>query len=157
MSSVLTGNPSPDSRASPIAAAAEPNVAADERAAREGPGYPPLFDRPNIITQDMTVLSAAAKAAESQPQPAAAQVDVLAWRVVLMLLHLAVVLGLVMIGYQHFDNIKTGIAAALLYLLLPYTAETIGYLRHVLPAAPLVFAILAYRRPLIAGVFIGFA
>jgi hypothetical protein len=157
MANVLTGKSAPDSRASPIAAAAEPNVAADDRAAREGPGYPPLFHMPNIVTQDMTVLSAAAKAAEDQPQAARAPVDLLTSRVVLMLLHLAVVLGLVMIGYQHFDNIKTGIAAALLYLLLPYTAETTGYLRHVLAAAPLVFAILAYRRPLIAGVFIGLA
>jgi hypothetical protein len=158
MANVLTGNPAPDSRASQIApAAAEPNLAADERAAREGPGYPPLFHMPNIITQDMTVLSAAAKAAENQPQAPRAPVDLLTSRVVLMLLHLAVVLGLVMIGYQHFDNVKTGIAAALLYLLLPYTAETTGYLRHVLAAAPLVFAILAYRRPLIAGAFIGLA
>lgn len=157
MANVLTGNPAPDSRVSPLAAAAEPNVAADERAAREGPGYPPLFHMPNIITQDMTVLSAAAKAAENEPQAPRAPVDLLTSRVVLMLLHLAVVLGLVMIGYQHFDNIKTGIAAALLYLLLPYTAETTGYLRHVLAAAPLVFAILAYRRPLIAGAFIGLA
>ena len=74
-----------------------------------------------------------------------------------MLLHLAVVIGLVLIGYWHFDNAKTGIAAALLYLMLPYTAETTGYLRHVLPAVPLVFAILAYRRPLLAGLFIGLA
>jgi hypothetical protein len=158
MANVLTGSPAPDLRASPVAAvaAAEPN-AADDRAAREGPGYPPLFHMPNIVTQDMTVLRPAAKTAENQPQAARAPVDLLTSRLVLMILHLTVVLGLVMIGYQHFDNIKTGIAAALLYLLLPYTAETTGYLRHVLPAAPLVFAILAYRRPLIAGLFIGLA
>ena len=62
-----------------------------------------------------------------------------------------------MIGYRHFDNIKTGIAAAVLYLLLPYTAAKTGYIEHVLPAAMLVWAIFFYRRPLVSGLFIGLA
>ena len=84
-------------------------------------------------------------------------VDLLSTRVLLVLLHLAVVTGLVLIGYRHFDNIKTGIAAAVLYLMLPYTAEVTGYLRHVLPAAPLVWAIVVYRRPVLAGMLMGLA
>ena len=40
-----------------------------------------------------------------------------------ILAHLAVVLGMVLIGYRHFDNVHTGVAAACLYLMLPYTAE----------------------------------
>ena len=37
--------------------------------------------------------------------------------------HLLLIAGIVLIGYRHFDNIHTGVAAAALYLLLPYTAE----------------------------------
>ena len=74
-----------------------------------------------------------------------------------ILSHLAVVIGMIVIGYRHFDNIKTGIAAAVLYLLIPYTAEMTGRVAHVLPAALLVWAVVTYRRPMIAGYFIGMA
>ncbi len=74
-----------------------------------------------------------------------------------ILSHLAVVIGMIVIGYRHFDNIKTGIAAAVLYLLIPYTAEMTGRVAHVLPAALLVWAVVTYRRPMIAGFFIGMA
>ena len=74
-----------------------------------------------------------------------------------ILSHLAVVIGIVAIGYQHFDNIRMGIGAATLYLMLPYTAQMTGRVPHVLPAALLVWAILTYRRPSIAGFFIGMA
>ncbi len=160
MANVLTGAPSPKPDEAIVAAAADgkANLGGDDERARQGPGYPPLFRTRNIVTQDMTVLStAAAKAADKDARSIDPAVDLLSARVALVFLHLAVVVGLVLVGYQHFDNAKTGIAAALLYLLLPYTAETTGFLRHVLPAAPLVFAILAYRRPLIAGLFIGLA
>ena len=78
-------------------------------------------------------------------------------RIVTIVSHLAIVLGMVLIGYFHFDNIRTGIAAATLYLLLPYTAQRTGHVDHVLPAALLLWAIVAYRRPLIAGMLIGLA
>ena len=52
-----------------------------------------------------------------------------------ILSHLAVVIGMVLIGYRHFDNIRAGIAAATLYLLLPYTAQLTGRVDHVLPRA----------------------
>ncbi|MEE2781037.1 MAG: hypothetical protein VX431_02450 [Planctomycetota bacterium] len=74
-----------------------------------------------------------------------------------ILSHLAVIIGMVLIGHRHFDNIKTGIAAAVLYLLLPYTAEMTGRVPHVLPAALLVWAVVTYRRPMIAGIFLGLA
>jgi hypothetical protein len=71
--------------------------------------------------------------------------------------HLAVVFGMIAIGYRHFDNIQMGIGAATLYLMLPYTSQMTGRVDHVLPAALLVWAILCYRRPLPAGMFIGLA
>ena len=74
-----------------------------------------------------------------------------------ILSHLAVVVGMVLIGYRHFDNIRAGIAAATLYLLLPYTAQLTGRVDHVLPAALLVWAVAAYRRPLVSGMLMGLA
>ena len=56
-------------------------------------------------------------------------------RVTAILAHLAIVLGMVLIGYRHFDNTHTGIAAATLYLLLPYTAEYTPQIDHVVPGA----------------------
>ena len=78
-------------------------------------------------------------------------------RATAILAHLAVVLGMVLIGYRHFDNTHTGIAAATLYLLLPYTANFTSRIDHVVPAALLVWAIQAYRRPVLAGIFVGLA
>ncbi|HJN09763.1 MAG: glycosyltransferase family 87 protein [Pirellulaceae bacterium] len=74
-----------------------------------------------------------------------------------ILSHLAIVIGLVVIGYRHFGNIKTGIGAATLYLMLPYTALETGRVLHVLPAALLIWMVLCYRRPLWAGIFTGLA
>lgn len=78
-------------------------------------------------------------------------------RTMAILSHLAVVLGLVLIGHLHFGNARTGMAAAALYLVLPYTAKMVGQVDHVLPAALMVWAVAAYRRPFIAGVLIGLA
>ena len=74
-----------------------------------------------------------------------------------ILSQLAIVIGLVLVGMRHFDNIKTGIAAATLYLLLPYTAMWTGSVTHALPGALLVWAIVFYRWPLLAGAMIGLA
>ena len=81
--------------------------------------------------------------------------------------YLAIIIGLVLIGYRHFDNIKTGIAAATLFLLLPYTAiltgrymdtsDRIGQVYHVLLAALIVWAVAMYRRPLVSGILLGLA
>lgn len=78
-------------------------------------------------------------------------------KTVAILSHLAVVIGLVMVGYRHFDNMTNGIGAAVIYLMLPYTSQLTGRVDHVLPAALLVWAVLCYRRPLVAGAFMGAA
>jgi hypothetical protein len=83
--------------------------------------------------------------------------DVFISKTILVAAHLAVVLGLIAVGYRHFGNLSTGVAAGLLYLLLPYTAIYVGWVLHVLPAAFLTWAIYFYRRPLVAGILIGLA
>ena len=78
-------------------------------------------------------------------------------RIIAIVAHLAIVLGLVLIGYRHFDNTHTGVAAATLYLLLPYTAQYTPRIDHVVPGALLVWAIQCYRRPVFSGIFVGLA
>ncbi|MCP4194504.1 MAG: hypothetical protein GY768_28180 [Planctomycetaceae bacterium] len=98
------------------------------REAREGPGYA-LMDKLSINTQKAMAIVA----------------------------HLLIVLGMVLIGYWHFDNIVMGVGAATLYLMLPYTSLMTNEVKHVLPAASLVWAVLWYRKPMIAGLFLGLA
>jgi hypothetical protein len=74
-----------------------------------------------------------------------------------MLCHLAVVLGLVLIGWRLFRDAPTGVAAGTLYLLIPYTAFHIGQVHHVWPAALILWAVYLYRFPLAAGSLIGLA
>jgi hypothetical protein len=74
-----------------------------------------------------------------------------------MICHLAIVVGLVVIGWRHFQDVLSGMAMATFYLLLPYTAFLVDQLHHVLPAALLVWAFAAYRMPTLAGFLLGLA
>lgn len=78
-------------------------------------------------------------------------------RTLAVLAHLAMVIGIALVGYRHFDNIHTGVAVASLYLILPYTAQMAARVDHVVPAALLVWAVAAYRRPALAGISLGLA
>src|SRR5262249_26231805 len=74
-----------------------------------------------------------------------------------ILCHLAVVVGLVIIGALHFQDTHAGMAAATFYLLLPYTAIHVGQFHHVWPMALVIWAVAAYRLPTLAGVLLGLA
>ncbi|MDX1946876.1 MAG: hypothetical protein SFU86_15850 [Pirellulaceae bacterium] len=111
-----------------------------------GPGYYFLHVLPSVPTSPFL-----------RPQTEKAEAYALVVKLMAILSHLAVVAGLVTIGYWHFDNIRMGIGAATLYLMLPYTAQMTGHVDHVLPAALLLWAVVLYRRPGLAGAFLGLA
>jgi hypothetical protein len=69
--------------------------------------------------------------------------------------HLAVIGALIVIGWRHFQDATTGMAAATLYLLLPYIAFHLTQIHHVLPTALLLWAIAVYNRPTLAGLLVG--
>jgi hypothetical protein len=71
--------------------------------------------------------------------------------------HLAVVVGLVVIGRRHFQDATAGMAAATFYLMLPYTGLFVGEVQHVWPMALMVWALAAYRLPTVAGALLGLA
>lgn len=78
-------------------------------------------------------------------------------RAVAVFAHLMVVVGLLLVGRNLFGDYQLGLAMATLYLMLPCTAYDVGEVNHVLPSALIVWALLAYRRPMIAGLLLGLA
>ena len=81
-----------------------------------------------------------------------------------LLCHVSIVTGLVLIGWRHFDDLHSGLAAAAFYLLLPYaylllppTALGSGRWDHALPMALMVWSVFGYRRPILAGAMLGAA
>ncbi len=124
---------------------------------RLGPGYPLLFLLPQISTQ--RIFSPTADGADNADARDSNRrvVHENTARVMAILSQVAIVAGMIVIGWLHFENAKLGIAAAVLYLLLPYTAIMTGRVDHVLPGALIVWAVAAYRRPLVSGGLIGLA
>jgi hypothetical protein len=83
--------------------------------------------------------------------------DVVTARLIAILSHLAVICGLTLVGRRIFGDPDVGFAMATLYMLLPCTAYDVGKINHVLPAALVVWAIWAYRRPFVSGALLGLA
>lgn len=78
--------------------------------------------------------------------------------------HFAIVAGMVLVGWRHFQDVHAGMAAATFYLLLPYTyllmpgtSLGIGRWDHSWPMALMVWAVVAFRRPTVAGCLLGLA
>lgn len=113
---------------------------------RHGPGNALLHSIPALVTHPIHWQDTA-KVAETRHVRLAKLMAVLS--------NLAIVVGMVLIGYRHFGSTKMGLGAAALYLMLPYNVLLAGHVDHVLPAALLVWAVLSYRQPLWAGMFVG--
>jgi hypothetical protein len=124
----------------------------DKVVAQHGPGYSLLHLIPSITTKALSLNDQPTTEEQGRYTVQAATARTMA-----ILSHLAVVLGVVVIGVWHFDNIRTGLAAATLYLLMPYTAIMTGRVDHVLPAALMTWAVALYRRPLVSGMLLGLA
>ena len=160
LANVITTRPQRDDLAG--AATAERLEARDaavdaDQLARLGPGYPLLFLLPQISTQRIFFTP---DAAAEPPEPGDASrraVHETTARTMAIASQLAIVAGMIVIGWLHFENLRAGIAAAVLYLLLPYTAMMTGRVDHVLPGALVLWALAAYRRPFLAGALVGLA
>jgi hypothetical protein len=128
-----------------------------DRVVRFGPAYPLWSAIPRIVTQGSLFQIDDDATGVGEPEEENLRVNEATIRLTAILSHFAVVVGMIVIGYRHFDNYRTGVAAATLYLMLPYTAQKTGDIYHVLPAALLVWLLASYRRPLIAGLLMGSA
>jgi hypothetical protein len=165
MANVVTGTPDlADLHDSQRAAHLRHRVASEKdlnTLKTRGPGFPLTYLLPQLCAQAVLGEHASDKRfITTSPQTPPQEVEfhhVVTARVMAILSQLAIVIGLVLVGMRHFDNIKTGIAVATLYLLLPYTAMWTANVTHALPGAMLVWALMMYRRPLVAGILIGLA
>ena len=156
MANVISGTPTADdltgSERAEAILSGKTDEPEDDSLTRHGPGLPILHMLPRLTT------GAFVKNDKQLPEPQRQHtVNVITAKAVAVLANLAIVAGMVLIGYRHFDNFKMGIGAATLYLMMPYTAEMTGRVDHAIPAALLIWAVLCYRRPLTAGVFLGLA
>ena len=122
--------------------------------ATHGPGFSFMFQLPVIITQTIWEKSPEGNEGERDES---LRLEVVTARLMAVLSQLLIVVGMMLIAVRHFDLPRMGIAAAVLYLLLPYTAIWTGNNTHVLPGAILVWAILCYRRPVLSGGLLGLA
>ena len=137
-----------------------PSVAHSKTGIKPGPGYDLLNLLPDIQTSpDPTSLSERNSIPDdSKPKGNPVVRDsraVAAARLFLIISNLVLVLGIVAIGYWHFENIKTGIGVATLFLLLPYTAQMTGRIDHLAPGALMVLAVTFYRKPMVSGMMLG--
>ncbi len=125
-------------------------------AIRKMPDVPPVGGKEPIAIVKVTE---SASAIVSSRNADLSKADTRFWveRGTALIGHLVIVLGLVMIGRFHFQEWDAGLGAACLYLLIPSTAYTVQQVHHVWPAIFLVGAVLAYRRPILAGMMIGIA
>lgn len=169
MANVLFGKPSvpPQSLTPQITEAADTtDLGADgadqeseqtsETLSQAAPGFSFLYQLPRITTQ--TVIRRGQQGETHQAElPEAQRVAQATTRVMAILSHSLIVIGLIVIGQRHFENLASGVACATMYLMLPYTALFTGDPTHALPASLLVWAIVLYRRPMLAGVMIGLA
>ncbi len=159
MANIVTGEPA-QADWSPALPAAEVKAELEtgDTFETEGPGFWLLYLLPRISTQ--TVIARADDAPPNTEDEKQAQQELVrrvTARVVAILSHVLIVLGLVLVGARHFDNLTAGIAAATMYLMLPYTALWTGSVEHALPASLLVWAVVCYRWPLLSGILIGLA
>ncbi len=83
--------------------------------------------------------------------------QVIVSRVLATLAHAGLVVGLIAIGWWHFERPLTGFAMATCYLILPYTRMAVVDSGQLIPAALIVAAVVWHLRPTIAGVLIGLA
>ncbi|MCI0456861.1 MAG: hypothetical protein L0Z62_07780 [Gemmataceae bacterium] len=123
------------------------------------PDRPAVQDGPTLAPATTNPEKGAVKAGKESAVLQMVQRPLPWWvmRTLAVLCHLAVVVGLVVIGRLHFQDAPAGMAAATFYLMLPYTGHYVGQLHHVWPTALLVWALVAYRRPVLAGALLGLA
>lgn len=104
------------------------------------------------------IYAALAATPAGQPRTATSREAALYFaRFMAILAHLAVISGLICLGYYHMGDVNLGLAMATLYLLLPCTTYEVGRVNHVLPSALIVWAFVSYRRVLMAGALLGLA
>jgi hypothetical protein len=109
------------------------------------------------VAEAGTVTGPAGRLLATPVVPLMGGAEIAAARAMAFLSHLAVLFGLIAVGRWHFSDTNLGLAMGTMYLLLPITAYDVTKVNHLLPAALIVWAVAAHRRPTIAGGLLGLA
>ena len=118
---------------------------------------PPAGPTSSAFAAAIGASSKAVAAGNGELENQAGGIELTSARIMAILAHSAVVAGLLLLGSRHFGEMQIGLAMATLYLLLPCTSYDVAEVNRVLPAALIVWALVAYRRPMIAGGLMGLA
>jgi len=78
-------------------------------------------------------------------------------RSALIIGHILIISALVVCGWKHYQSIPTGLAMALLYLLIPATFMHAVKLDHLIPTSLLLWSIVFYRQSVVSGSLMGLA
>jgi hypothetical protein len=78
-------------------------------------------------------------------------------RVLACLGHVGLVIGLIAVGWRHFERPIAGLSVATCYLLVPYSRFALVDTGQIIPAAFIVGALAFHARPSVAGLLIGLA
>jgi hypothetical protein len=78
-------------------------------------------------------------------------------RVLACIAQVGLVIGMIAVGWKHFDRPIAGLAVATCYLLLPYARFALTDSGQLIPAALIVTALVVYTRAWLAGLLIGLA
>ncbi|MBS0261421.1 MAG: hypothetical protein JSS02_05645 [Planctomycetes bacterium] len=127
----------------------EPNPAMADTA-KPGPGTP-------LVAAGVAQISKVVAQKNSEVDDDELDQQELTARVLAVLAHLAIIVGLTLIGRHIYGDPDVGFAMATLYMLLPCTAFDVAKINHVLPAALVVWTIYTYRRPVVTGMLLGLA
>ena len=121
---------------------------ADSQASNPERPSPPGAADPSAPVSQMIRNTPLPKALKTNPHQGLA-------RILACLAQLALVVSLVVVGWTHFGRPTSGLAVATCYLLLPYVRFALVDSGQLLPAALIVGALVAYKRPALAGALIG--
>lgn len=118
-----------------------------------GPGYPLLHVFPVIWT-----FSGQRSMMKSDTDELAGLVQMeMAAKAVVIFSHILMVVGIIALGHYHFGNFRNGVGMAVIYLMLPHTSLYSGHVMHLLPGVLILWAVVMFRQPIVAGVMLGLA
>ncbi|MFN9363240.1 MAG: hypothetical protein ACK6CE_00420 [Planctomycetota bacterium] len=127
--------------------------AVDRQLLERGPGYPLLHVFPVIWT-----FSGQRSMMKSDTTELAALVQMeMAAKAVVIFSHILMVVGIIALGHYHFSNFRNGVGMAVIYLMLPHTSLYAGHVMHLLPGVLILWAVVMFRQPMVAGVMLGLA
>jgi hypothetical protein len=112
---------------------------------------------PSLIGAPVGVISEAVSQDSPNQVQGMQEAAIVTARVMAVLSHVAIVGALFVLGWKLFGDPHAGLAMGLLHLLLPCTFYEASEVIHVLPSALILWALVAWRKPLVSGGLLGLA